>query len=575
MNVFGNVNQVYNLAQQEQEQNKCKISVKGWQNATRQDFLNFVSRKTRIAIQNSYVEGNLIIGFVNKQDVDSLLKFNGIRFAGNSLKFERLDEQQVSGTSNTISLLKGFILKRYNASSKMLDLSGLYQDAELLQNGLFSSMSTQSKMFPALMKLASSDNQLIIESINLSNNNLKDINGISSLAQAFPRLKNLCLANNQISKFHSLEIWKHKFKMLNELLMLNNPIINDRLYRSEMLRLFPKLTILDNVLVRNEHKLKEIFSLPMHQQQFFFEENSLGQSSTDFVSNFLNLWDTNRSQLMGLYTSQSQFSVSVDSSVPASSVLNSDQNPTFGYYLPLSRNMTKVSSEKTKQQRLAVGQEQITELFQSLPTSKHYLQEQSVNYSLQAWSYPQLNGFTITLHGHFKETGKPQIDTLSRTSNSSTNRHRRYNHSFSSTNNNKLSKKSFDRTWVIVPTQGSIIIASDMLIIRPYADGSWSAYIEQQSASSTSTSSSLPSSSTVEPLSTQQFTSQPSLQLPADITSKLNHMQLELIQKLHVQTKLNAQYTCMLAEQSGWNYEVAIKGFQNNMNSIPREAFIL
>ena len=66
----------------------------------------------------------------------------------------------------------------------------------------------------------------------------------------------------------------------------------------------------------------------------------------------------------------------------------------------------------------------------------------------------------------------------------------------------------------------------------------------------------------------------PTLQLPPDVQSRLNPVQLELLNKLHLQTKLNAEYTFMLAEQSNWNYEVAIKGFQGSMNGIPREAFV-
>lgn len=108
-----------------------------------------------------------------------------------------------------------------------------------------------------------------MESVNLADNQLKDISAISTLAQTFPNLKNLCLANNQIFRFRSLEVWKNKFKDLRELLMTNNPITTDKLYRTEMLRLFPKLVVLDNVIVRDEQKLQSVYSLPMKIQQFF------------------------------------------------------------------------------------------------------------------------------------------------------------------------------------------------------------------------------------------------------------------------------------------------------------------
>lgn len=570
---FHNSNNLNLMAQQASQQNKVKISVRGWQNATQQDLVNFVSRKTRIAISDSYIEGQLVIGFVNsKQDADALLKWNGVRFAGNSLKFEIIgDNNSGSGTSSTITLLKNVLYRRYNPQTKMLDLGNLHNDPDLVTNGLFSSMSTQSKMFPALMKLASKEPQLIVESINLSNNSLKDINGISTLAQTYPNLKNLCLANNQISKFRSLEVWKNKFKELRELLMMNNPITADALYRAEMLRLFPKLVILDNILVRDEVKLQSIYSLPVKNQQFFFEDNNLGQSSTDFVTNFLNLWDTNRPQLMGLYTAQSQFSVSVDSSVPSISVPNSDQTPTFGYYLPLSRNIIKVSSEKTKQQRLAMGQESIDSVFKSLPNSKHFLLEQPSQYSVEAWSYLQVQGFIITLHGFYEETGKPEVDA-NKPSTNTNSRNRRFNHGYNNNANNKLGRKSFDRTWVIVPNQGGVIIASDLLTIRPYVDGAWMDPQVKQQVSPAPVQAMQTPVAPIPAVPLQQPAS--TLQLPPDVQAKLNQMQLELVNKLHQETKLNAQYTFMLAEQSGWNYDVAIKGFQGSMANLPREAFI-
>ncbi|AMD21156.1 HEL124Wp [Eremothecium sinecaudum] len=569
MNAFGNVNQLGSMAQEFQTQNKAKVSVRGWQNATQQDLLNFVTRKTRIAIQNSYVQGDLVIGYVNKHEVQPLLKFNGIRFAGNALKFEDMEGVGNTSTSNTISLLRNFLFKRYNAQTRMLDLGNMYHDPDLIQNGLVSNTSTQSKMFLALMKLASNEKQLFVESVNLSNNNLKDVDGISTLAQTFPGLKNLCLANNQISRFQSLNVWKNKFKELRELLMMNNPIANDPEYRRELLRIFPKMVILDSAVVRDENKLNAIYTFPMQLQQFFFEESNLGSSAIDFVTNFLRLWDTDRAQLMGLYTPQSQFSISVDSSVPATTVQDCDQSPSFGHYLSFSRNITKVSSEKSKQERLGMGLESIHKLFKSIPGTKHFLQEQPDNYSLQTWSYPPVGGFVIILHGFFEEVSKPEVDNAK--SYGSNSRNRRYNHGYQSNSQSKLSKKSFDRTWVIVPNQGSVIIASDLLTIRSYVLGAWTKKsapqppaIEQQPP-------------TMQPMDAPKITpvlTQPlgtAMQPQSDAQAKF---QMEFLNRLHLETKLNAEYTLMLAEQSGWDYDTAIKGFQSSVNNLPRNAFL-
>ncbi|AJV92823.1 Mex67p [Saccharomyces cerevisiae YJM1400] len=597
MSGFHNVGNINMMAQQQMQQNRIKISVRNWQNATMNDLINFISRNARVAVFDAHVEGPLVIGYVNsKAEAESLMKWNGVRFAGSNLKFELLDNNGASaGTSDTISFLRGVLLKRYDPQTKLLNLGALHSDPELIQKGVFSSISTQSKMFPAMMKLASTEKSLIVESVNLADNQLKDISAISTLAQTFPNLKNLCLANNQIFRFRSLEVWKNKFKDLRELLMTNNPITTDKLYRTEMLRLFPKLVVLDNVIVRDEQKLQSVYSLPMKIQQFFFENDALGQSSTDFATNFLNLWDNNREQLLNLYSPQSQFSVSVDSTIPPSTVTDSDQTPAFGYYMSSSRNISKVSSEKSIQQRLSIGQESINSIFKTLPKTKHHLQEQPNEYSMETISYPQINGFVITLHGFFEETGKPELESNKKTGKNNYQKNRRYNHGYNSTSNNKLSKKSFDRTWVIVPMNNSVIIASDLLTVRAYSTGAWKtasiaiAQPPQQQASV------LPQVASMNPNITTPPQPQPSvvpggmsipgapqgaivmaptLQLPPDVQSRLNPVQLELLNKLHLETKLNAEYTFMLAEQSNWNYEVAIKGFQSSMNGIPREAFV-
>ncbi|CAR27978.1 hypothetical protein ZYGR_0N04660 [Zygosaccharomyces rouxii] len=609
MNGVNNVNNISMLAQQQQLQSRVKIGVRNWQNATVQDLMNFLSRTTRISVVDAMVEGPLVVGHVaSRADAESLLKWNGIRFAGNNLKFEILSDSgnDGAGANSTITLLKNFLYKRYNAQTKMLDLGNLHADPDLVQKGLFSSISTQSKMFPALMKLASKEPQLVVESINLSDNNLKDISGITTLAQTFPYLKNLCLANNQISRFRTIEVWKNKFKELRELLMINNPISNDKLYRSEMMRLFPKLVILDNVMIRDEQKLTSIYSIPMKIQPFFFENNEIGPSSTDFVTNFLNFWDTDRMQLLGLYTPQSQFSISVDSSIPPSSVTESDQNPSFGYYLSHSRNISKVSSEKSIEQRLSLGPEAMSEVFRAIPKTKHHLQDMPDEYSMETVTYPQINGFIVTLHGFFEETGKPDADTNNK---SSAGRSRRFNHGHNSTNN-RLFKKSFDRTWVIVPTGTGVVVASEMLTVRPFAANAW---VQQPGPVPQQPQPQPPLAPQIDPMNPSLNASPPppqpqigmgglpvpmgvppqqpgmppmsapapapvpmapTLQLPLEVQTRLNPIQLELLNKLHIETKLNAEYTFMLAEQSGWNYDVAIKGFQNSVNNIPREAFI-
>lgn len=550
------------------------------------DIVGFLSRNARVTLRNARSENEYsVVGTVTPREAQEAQRWNGARLGQATLRFESATQsntQSNGSTSQTIGLLKAFLVRRYDPQARMLNLGSLHADQELVQRGLFSSISTQHKMFPALMKLASQDPQFDVRSINLADNNLRDVTGVASLAQSFPKLENLCLANNKITNTRSMETWKHKFKDLRELLMANNPVTQNSNYRQEMLRLFPKLVILDNVIVRDAQKLAQIYRLPFDLKQFFFESEQLGSSSTDFVANFLQFWDGDRTQLLPLYTPQSQFSVSIDSTVPNSTVPEADQTPSFGYYLPISRNITRVSSEKSIKTRLALGPEAINEKFRSLPRTKHLLQERPMDYAIECISFPQVNGFMVTLHGYFEEVAKPDLDTatISASGGGSFKKNRRgANSNYASNNKNRLSKKSFDRTWVIVPMNNTLVVASDLLVIRAFAANPWS----QPCPSPVTPGIPMPSASIADIPKLQQAVPVPSpmattlpqtLQLPPEVQANLNPLQLDLLGKLHLQTKLNAEYTYMLAEQSGWNYDTAMKNFQSSVGNLPPNVFI-
>lgn len=542
----GNAGQQLQLAQDQQQRNSVAVEVRGWQGGSKEDVVSFISRKTRIALVNSTVEGDAVVGYVRTQvDADQLTTWSGVRFAGGALKFTVRSSQ----TLNTIEILKGFLHRRYNAQMKMLDLGNLASDPELQAQGAFASITTQSKMFPALMKLASQQN-FVVESINLADNQLEDLSAVTSLAQTYPQLLNLSLSNNRITKLRSLETWKNKFKSLRELIMANNPVTSDPLYKDEVSKTFPRLIILDGVVIRDEAKLKQIYELPVLRKHFFFEDAEIQQLSTQFIANFLQFWDTDRSQLMPLYTSDSQFSLSADSSAPNDAQA---QDVSFGIYIPLSRNIARVSSQRSREQRLGKGQEQIYKLFQQLPKSKHKLETDPNSYSVEAWRYAQINGFIVSLHGEFQEVGQPEVNP---------DKNKNHRRAGGAASTNRLTPKSFDRVLSIVPGGNSLIIASDLLIVRPIANAkAWNETPEPPQAPQ----------QVAQPTPPQGQQAQPPQQLPPNLSPE----QGQIVEKLMMQTKLNPQFSLMLAEQSNWNFDVALRGFTDSQQAgqIPPEAF--
>lgn len=560
--------QLNQLANQAVQQNSVPVEIRGWQGGSRDDLVSFISRKTRIPLMNAVVEGDAIKGFVkDNRTAEELKKWSGVRFAGNALKIELPGAAQ---SGNALDFLKSFLYRRYNAQAKLLDLTNIASDQDLQRNGAFSSISVQSKMFPALMKLASLE-KFDVESVNLSENNLEDLSGVTTLAQTFPTLKNLALTNNKISKLRSFEIWKNKFRHLRELIVANNPVTTDPQYKDEISKIFPRLAILDGVVIRDENKLSSIYQFPVLKKQFFFEDQEIQTLSTQFISNFLSFWDSDRSQLLSLYSPQSQFSLSVDSSVPNDSPA---AQVSFGFYIPISRNLSRVSSERTRQQRLGTGAEQISKIFNNIPKTKHTLQETPERYSMESWRFPQVNGFIITLHGEFEEVGQPIQDA------NNINNPRGSRRGAIGGPSNKLTKKSFDREFVVVPGNGSMIIASDLLSIRPFANHN--AFVEDSIPQSQVPPSTAPASATPQPQqpgstgSSVPPSSQGAPVGPEAQLANLQPQQQEFISRLNQETKLNLQFSILLAEQSSWNYDLAIQGFKAShaQGQIPNEAFM-
>lgn len=559
--ITGPGEQLNQLANQSAQQNSVPVEVRGWQGGSKEDLVQFVSRKTKTVLMNAVVEGDAIKAFVKDQrTADEFKKWSGVRFAGNALK---IDLPSAAQASSALDFLKSFLHRRYNAQAKLLDLTNIASDQELQRNGAFSSISVQSKMFPALMKLASLE-KFDVESVNLSENSLEDLSAITTLAQTYPHLKNLALTNNKISKLRSFEIWKNKFKHLRELIVVNNPVTTDPSYKNEISKIFPRLVILDGVVIRDESKLSAIYQFPVQKKQFFFEDQEIQTLSTQFIANFLTCWDSDRSQLLPLYSPQSQFSISVDSSVPNDSTAN---QISFGYYIPISRNLSRVSSERTRQQRLGTGPEQVLKLFNNIPKTKHTLQEHPELYSMEAWRFQQVSGFIISLHGEFEETGHPVTDANGNNNNRGVRRG-----AITSSSSNRLTKKSFDREFVVVPGNGSMIIASDLLIIRPFANNA--AFVESQTPAPQPTPDQQQQQQVPQPPQSAPGSSQGG-QVPPEL-AQLAQPQQELIMKLIQETKLNPHFSLLLAEQSNWNYETAINGFKmsHSQGQIPPEAFM-
>ena len=497
------------------------------------------------------------------------MKLNKFTFAGATIRVEKqaskdsykpeLDTYKPSPfakkedpeTVNTIDYLKSVLSRRYNVDNKLLDLSHLSNDPELVRLGMFNTTSTESKFFPALMKVCDSiftsarEKEEAIISVSLANNALSDIRPVTTLSQTFPTLKNLDLSNNQLKDLSILEGWRWKFRKLEQLVVTGNPIeINEPQYKTDILRWYPTLLVLNNEQVRTEQDVKaaatDKLPLPILGPSFR-DEASIAEN---FVKKFFPAYDSDRSALArGFYDTQSTFSLSINMSAPRGH--ESNKIAPWDQYIRRSRNLTKLSNPNAQMSRLQTGIESIRSCFITLPATRHpELLAEPHKWCIECHTIPGLpdpsgqsasgvGGLIVTVHGEFSEI---DVSTAQPTTT-----------------------RSFDRTFVLGPGGGpsGIRIASDIMVLRAY--GGYDAWTPEEA----------------EAIEQQQAVQQPQLrpqQNPISVPDGFGNpgpgKSEEQVQKealaveLSKVTGMTLEYSGMCLEQSAWNLQDAAVTFE-------------
>jgi len=149
--------------------------------------------------------------------------------------------------------MEGFLSRRYNASTKLLDLSTIAGDQEILQSGMFASEGAQKKFFPALMIVCDAiletreAKEQAIHSVTLAGNNLQNTHVVYQLCNHFRHIQNLDLSNNAFATLDALKPWKGRFRNVEHLIIDPFPNMN---WEDEIISWFPKLKLLNNNQVR-------------------------------------------------------------------------------------------------------------------------------------------------------------------------------------------------------------------------------------------------------------------------------------------------------------------------------------
>lgn len=515
------------------------VEIRNWEGGSKEDLIRFIQKKSQIRLQRVYISGGILHASVKEHEGTLIKKHSGIRFAGASLDIQIPGANNNSGrgggpskeAQNAVQLLETYLRNHYLPEQQLLNLDNMKHDPFLIENGLMASASTSSKMFPALMKVGSL-NIPNVESVSLANNGFTDIVFVTTLAATYPNLKNLSLANNAIAKVRGLENWRHKFPYLRELILAGNPIANEPTYKADMIKLFPRLIMLDGQVVQDASQI-DTPRLPVPVKQNFFENPEVQSISGNFLTPFFDLYDRDRSQLLQLYDSHSTFSLNVNTIAPKTLVPGAP--PGWGEYISQSRNLSKITSTNARVSRLAIGPDSIASVFQRLPATKHDLKNPA-KFSLDAWKVssvraPNDQGIMVFVHGEFEEAPEGWV-------------------------------RSFDRSLVLIPGPvGNMIVSSDMLTLRPY--GGCDAWKESSVNQQQQQPANIPPQAA------------PSGDIP-DALKALSPEQQLVVKNLMQETRLNAEFALMCAQQAQFNYQQAFELFQHShaSNSIPSNAFM-
>ncbi|KAL1987968.1 hypothetical protein VTN96DRAFT_1492 [Rasamsonia emersonii] len=543
-----------------------QVSVRGWRKSKAASNLDggagslvsFLEKKLATPdskgnnIIKSRVEGDALIVSVRPEHLDRMLHLNNFTFAGAPLTIERYNPsaESTSTTADTKARMTAFLSSRYFQDTKLLNLSALASDPILVEMGLFNSTTTESKFFPALMKVwemnfeTPQKSREAVESVSLANNQLSNISLVTTLSQAFPNLKNLDLSNNNFKDAQALIGWRWKFRQLEFLDLTGNPFSADPSFKDTMMKWYPKLRTLNNMTVRTAEEVAAQEKAPIPVQPAYFQDDS--QIAENFVRAFFVGYDNDRNDLInGVYDSDSTFSLNVNPAAPRGA--QEDATAGWDQYIKKSRNLLKISHLPARMSRSYVGAEKIRELWNSLPRTRHPdMVAHPEEWLIECHPIPGLpdpsgqsisgvGGLLIMVHGKFDELDGTKVET-----------------------------RSFDRTFVLGPGGGAggVRVLSDMLTLRAYGGHmAWD-----------------PDSQTANPMKAPPAHPQApqGYGMPAPGKTEAQVQQEQMILQLSFKTRMTLQYSEMALSGNNWNMEAALKNFEElkAQGKLPQDAFI-
>ncbi|XP_050071906.1 nuclear RNA export factor 1 [Anopheles maculipalpis] len=418
------------------------------------------------------------------------------------------------------SRMKQAMVKRYNPHTKALDLQRFHADPDL--SDIFCALARAQIMLTAIDIIAEHIPEL--QALNLNDNRLYMLEHMKSMANKLPHLKILHLAKNRIPYLSTLDSLKNL--KLVELNLEDNPLRkqydDNTAYISEVRKRFPKVLKLDNIDLPPPISFdipEDDMKLPDAKASFLCDAGG-SDIVRQFLEQYFAIYDSdNRQPLLEAYHEHAMFSHTV----------NSFNQQKMSVYLSGTRNIKHKTDLDSRCRLLKQGRLPVVTHLSSLPLTKHDLMTFAVDLTLFTPHMLQL-----TVNGVFKER---------------------------KANGNAELMRSFQRTFVIVPSNGGFCIRNEMLHI------SVATRLQEDKCFKPVNS----------PVMTQPITPAPTVStIAAPSMVPDDNTKLQMIQALSAQTNMTTEWSKLCLEENNWDYQRAEFAFAelHKQNRIPPGAFV-
>ncbi|KAJ3169329.1 nuclear mRNA export, poly(A)+RNA binding protein [Geranomyces variabilis] len=481
-----------------------------------------------------------------------------------------------------LEILRQVIQTRYNADARLLDLTNVISDPDLLKAGVVP-FAPDSKFGGVMCKMISQQCPEV-ETLSLASNQLTTLQPFSALPSFLPKLTALSLGDNLLRSLRDIEPLKGAdLTLLRELVLAGNPVRERELgkaaglvvFRSNIKKLFPSIDMLDMEPVVGDITFAVdalSMDLPLPTKPGFMDTPETAALVQDFVQTFLGLFETNRRGLLNLYHDHSSFSLMLDT---RSVHINTGGRPAsarerdphvFSGWRNFDHNLEKNKNTDKRVTTIAKGGAKIVQAFEMLPKIKYppYPGPQYLVEGYQTGTGADLTLY-VFLHGEFKEVS------------GNTNR-------------------SFDRTFVIVAappgSQAALAgipycVANDQMVVRSYAGNkAWANLKAATTPHQPSLSSSVPPPQVHHHLHGGAAAAAPPPHQPAQLPDATVLKQLQIhhqldderqaiIIKFATATGLNYQFSLDCLAQNNWSADAAMHSYMNVKDQIPPAAYQL